>query len=165
MIQAAGLLVYRRRVGKVEVLLSHPGGPLWAKKNQWSIPKGEQDNGEDLLATAYREFDEEIGIALPPHEPVSLGGAKATNKVNHIWAFEADLDVSKFVCKSLVVMQWPPRSGQEIEFPENDKIAWFDLATARERLFKNQQIFIDRLAEQLGISLVATSEPSQQSLL
>jgi predicted NUDIX family NTP pyrophosphohydrolase len=158
MIQAAGLLVFRRQADSVEVLLSHPGGPLWAGKDEWSIPKGEVDAGETLLQTMEREFLEEIGIEPPADALISLGSAPtSTSKTNHIWAAEADLDLSRFHCESMVVMEWPRRSGMTIEFPENDKAEWFGLQAAYPRIFTSQRIFLVRLAEHLGLQLDKTT--------
>jgi len=165
--QSAGILVYRKKGSGVEVLLAHPGGPFWAKKDVWSIPKGELGDGEEALAAARREFEEELGV-LPPHgDVIELGTTKQPGKINHIWAVEGDLDISKFQFGSLVKLQWPPRSGEYIEFPENDKAAWFDLAKAKTKLFKAQVDFIDRLVEKLGLTIseIDNKPPDQQTLL
>lgn len=150
--RSAGLLLWRRTpAGTVEVMLAHPGGPLFARRDDgsWSIPKGELDPDEDALVAAYREFTEEIGIAPPEGVPVPLGeAAQSSGKVNAVWAVEGDLDVSE-VTSNLFSMQWPPRSGRWQEFPEVDRAGWFDLATtARQKVFSSQLPFLDRLAEQ-----------------
>lgn len=167
--QSAGLLVFRRVKDGVEVLLAHPGGPFWAKKDVWSIPKGEVEEGEDLIVAAKREFKEELGFAGPQGELIELGSAKANGKVNYIWAVESNPDLKQFSPNSTVTMEWPPRSGQTQEFPESDRIAWFELSAAKTKLYKNQIEFMDRLAERLKVDLQEAPDklPSavQQSLL
>lgn len=149
---SAGLLLHRRTVaGHVEVLLGHPGGPLFARKDDgyWSIPKGECEPGEDLVAAAYREFAEELGVPAPAGPLVALGEAAGRGrKVNTIWALAGDLDVTD-VRSNLFSMEWPPRSGRQQEFPELDRAGWFDLDTARRKLFAAQVPFVDRLAVHL----------------
>jgi predicted NUDIX family NTP pyrophosphohydrolase len=149
--RSAGLLVWRRTGGPdpsaVEVLLAHPGGPLFARKDDghWSIPKGELDGDEEPLAAANREFAEEIGVAPPPNDPVPLGeAAQRGGKVNLIWAVEGDLDVSE-VRSNAFAMEWPPRSGRMQEFPEIDRAGWFPLDQARQKVFASQAVFLDRL--------------------
>jgi predicted NUDIX family NTP pyrophosphohydrolase len=145
--RSAGLVLWRRGSTGVEVLLAHPGGPLFVKKDDahWSIPKGEVDPGEDEWKAAQREFSEELGIAVPDGEPVSLGEEpQGRSKINVIWAVEGD--PGPFEVKSnLFEMQWPPRSGKTGWFPEIDRAEWFDLGTARVKLFGSQRPFIDRL--------------------
>lgn len=139
--------MWRRSADAVEVLLAHPGGPLFARKDDgnWSIPKGEYDADEPALTAAYREFAEEIGVAAPEGDPVALGESEQrSGKVNSIWAIEGDLDVSE-VHSNLFAMEWPPRSGRMQEFPEIDRAAWFDPDTARVKVFASQQVFLDRL--------------------
>lgn len=149
---SAGLLLHRRTgAGPVEVLLGHPGGPLFARKDDgyWSIPKGECEPGEDLLAAAYREFAEELGMPAPAGPLLPLGDAAGRGrKTNTIWALAGDLDVTA-VRSNLFAMEWPPRSGRRQEFPELDRAAWFDLDTARRKLFAAQVPFVDRLAAHL----------------
>jgi predicted NUDIX family NTP pyrophosphohydrolase len=149
--RSAGLLVWRRGRGggaaDVEVLLAHPGGPLFVRKDDghWSIPKGELDDGEEPLAAANREFAEEIGVAPPPSDPVSLGEAtQRSGKVNLIWAVEGDLDVT-IVQSNLFPMEWPPHSGRIQEFPEIDRAGWFPVDQARQKVFASQEVFLDRL--------------------
>lgn len=146
---SAGILLFRRQNGAVEVLIAHPAGPLWAHKDKWLLIKGEVDEGEDHFETAKREFKEETGSAAPEGEYIDLGEAKGGSKVNHIWALESDFDTSTFHCNTFT-MEWPPKSGNMQEFPECDRAQWFDLPTAKEKLFKTQAVFIDRLAGHLA---------------
>lgn len=166
MTQSGGILVYRWRDDSVEVLLIHPAGPFWAKKDVWSIPKGELDEGEDHLKAAEREFEEELGLKPPRGDMHDLGTSKQGKKINYIWAVEGDIDINKCKFESTFTMEWPPKSGQKQEFLENDRAEWFDLATAKTKLFPAQLIFIDRLAVKLGTKLPeATNTNSQQTLL
>src|SRR5262245_39570327 len=120
---SAGLLVYRRRPGGIQVLLVHPGGPFWEKKDlgAWTIPKGQPEPDEDLLATARREFKEEMGIDPPagPMHPLAPVKQKA-GKIVHAWAVEGDLDTSRIVSNT-IELEWPPRSGRRITVPEIDR--------------------------------------------
>ena len=150
--RSAGILLFRRRGGGLEVLLVHPGGPLWAKKDLgvWSIPKGEYDDGEDPQACALREFEEETGSAPAPGELVELGEVRqASGKLVRAWALEGDFDPSTLRSNTFT-MQWPPRSGRLQEFPEVDRAEWFTLEQARERINPAQAAFLDRLAERFG---------------
>lgn len=165
-------MVYRRQAGKTEALLVHPGGPFWAKKDSWSIPKGELEADEDLLTGAQREFAEEVGVPAPAGELLSLGEAKQGGKVNTIWAVEGTVDLTHFHDPrpdNMVKLEWPPKSGNFQEFAENDRAEWFDLPTAHTKVYKNQTPFIERLAEYLSINLDETptepEAPAQQSLL
>ena len=149
---SAGLLVYRRNDRGLEVLLVHPGGPYWAKKDDgaWSIPKGEYEPDEDPLEVALREFEEEIG-KRPPHPAaaVSLGELRQrSGKIVTAWTVEGDVDVSD-VQSNTFEMEWPPRSGRTREFPEVDRAAWFGLEEARRKLLPGQLGFIGRLSELL----------------
>jgi len=150
---SAGLLVYRRGDHGLEVLLVHPGGPYWAKKDDgaWSIPKGEYEPHEDPLEVALREFEEEIGKTPPDAAgAVSLGELRQpSGKIVGAWAVEGDVDVSD-VLSNTFEMEWPPRSGRTGEFPEVDRAGWFRLAEARRKLLRGQLGFIDRLSELLG---------------
>jgi predicted NUDIX family NTP pyrophosphohydrolase len=141
--------VHRRRDAKREVLLVHPGGPMWAKRDAgaWSIPKGEYDSGEDPLAAARREFEEELGVA-PPIGPVTdLGEVKQkSGKVVSAWALAGDLDVTE-ITSNTVEVPWPPRSGKMLEIPEVDRAEWFGLQAAREKINPAQAELLDRLAE------------------
>ena len=145
---SAGLLVYRRSDRELEVLLVHPGGPYWAKKDNgaWSIPKGEYEPDEDPLEVALREFEEEIGKTPPdPAAAVSLGELRQpSGKIVSAWAVEGDVDVSD-VQSNTFEMEWPPRSGRTREFPEVDRAAWFGLEEARRKLLPGQLGFIGRL--------------------
>ena len=135
---SAGLLVYRR-VKDIEVLLAHPGGPFWAKKDlgAWSIPKGLADEGEDLLAAAKREFLEETGMTVDG-EFLDLGAHKQPGgKTVVAWACEADFDTAALK-SNMFAMEWPPRSGRMAEFPEVDKAAWYAINEAVEKINKGQ---------------------------
>ena len=149
--RSAGILLYRQRTAAPEVLLVHPGGPLWAKKDLgvWSIPKGEYDEGEDPRACALREFEEELGAAPPSDLPDDLGSTKqAGGKVVSAWAAEGDLDPTE-VRSNTFTLEWPPRSGVVREFPEVDRAEWFGLAEARRRINPAQAVFLERLSERL----------------
>ena len=149
--RSAGILVFRRTNGQVEVLIGHMGGPLWARRdaNAWSIPKGEPDSDEPLESAARREFQEELGLPVPDGDLIDLGSVKQSNgKVVTIWALEGDLDPGSVV-PGTFQMEWPKGSGVLREFPEIDRVAWFDPAAARGKLVKAQQEFLDRLAQSL----------------
>lgn len=166
--QSAGLLLYKKTTKGIEVLIGHPGGPFWVKKDKgaWSIPKGEFQEGEEPLAAAYREFAEEMGITPPEGDTLELGSAKqSSGKVVYAWAIEADFD-TKQVKSNTVSIEWPPKSGQTQEFPEIDKARWFNLATAREKLVKGQVPLLETLAEKLGTTIEgdATESEPQTSL-
>jgi predicted NUDIX family NTP pyrophosphohydrolase len=144
--ESAGLLLYRLRERRPEVLLVHPGGPFWAKKDAgaWSIPKGEAAAGEELLARARREFAEETGLTPPdaarPLRPVRQAGGK----VVHAWAVAGDCDAAAIRSNSFS-LEWPPRSGRVHSFPEVDRAGWFGLAEAREKINKGQIALLDQL--------------------
>ena len=144
--QAAGILLFRNGPTGLEVLLAHPGGPLWARKDlaAWTLPKGQFTDGELPLDAAKREFEEEMG-SPPTGEFRELGTLKQpSGKVIHAWAARADFDVTT-VKSNLFSMEWPPRSGQFGEFPEIDRAAWFSIAEARLKILKGQAPFLDRL--------------------
>jgi predicted NUDIX family NTP pyrophosphohydrolase len=147
--RSAGILLHRRRDGAHEVLLVHPGGPFWAKKDAggWSIPKGEYEDGEDARACALREFAEELGSPPPDGELVDLGEVRQRGgKVVTAWALAGDADADA-IHSNTFTMEWPPRSGTMREFPEVDRAAWFGLDEARERILPAQAPLLDRLAE------------------
>jgi predicted NUDIX family NTP pyrophosphohydrolase len=148
--QSAGLLLFRGARGALEVLLAHPGGPFWAKKDDgaWSIPKGEFTDDEDALQAALREFKEETGegvagcfIALTPRR-------QAGGKIVHAWAVEADFDPAR-LRSNTVSIEWPPRSGRHRTFPEIDRAAWFPLDVAHKKILKGQAGFLDELETKL----------------
>jgi len=133
------------------VLLVHPGGPFWQKRDEgvWSIPKGEFAENEVGIDVARREFQEELGTAAPTGEATPLGEVRQTGgKVVHAWAMRGDLDVTRTTSNTFEI-EWPPRSGKMQRFPEVDRAAWFDAATARRKVLPAQSAFIDRLEEQL----------------
>ena len=140
--------MFRRCHSDLQVFLVHPGGPFWKNKDAgaWSIPKGEYDEGEHRLDAAKREFEEETGIKAQG-EFIPLGDAKQpSGKVIHAWAFEGDCSPGELRSNTFS-MEWPPRSGQEREFPEVDYGDWFRLNEARTRISKGQIVFLNRLAE------------------
>jgi predicted NUDIX family NTP pyrophosphohydrolase len=144
---SAGILLWRRREGRVEVLLAHQGGPFWVKKDigHWTIPKGEAEPGEELVAVARREFAEETGREAPDRPLVELGQIRQkSGKLVLGWAVEGDLDPSTAVSNTYE-LEWPPRSGVVQTFPEIDRVEWFDLDEARRRLKPAQVPFLDRL--------------------
>ena len=146
---SAGLVAFRRRDG-LEVLLAHPGGPFWTKRDNgaWTIPKGRIDAGSDLLGTARREFAEETGLAAEgefvPLRPVR----QKSGKLVHAWAIEADFDLTGFSSNSFE-LEWPPRSGRHQNFPEIDRIAYFAYPTALEKIIAYQQPFLLELEKKL----------------
>ena len=147
--RSAGILLYRRAANDLEVLLVHPGGPFWTRRDAgaWSIPKGEYESEDDPLAAARREFEEELGSAPPGTEPLELGEVRQkSGKLVRAWALEGDLDATAAFSNTFTV-EWPPRSGQMREFPEVDRAEWFTLAAAREKINSAQAAFLDRLAE------------------
>ncbi|HEV2274974.1 MAG TPA: NUDIX domain-containing protein [Acidobacteriaceae bacterium] len=148
--QSAGLLMFRRLQGEVEVFLVHPGGPFWAKKDQgaWSLPKGEYGGDEQPLDAARREFHEETGIDAEG-EMLALGTVRqAGGKIVTAWAFAGDFDPARLRSNQCKV-EWPPRSGRMLKFPEVDRGGWFSIPEARERILKGQQPFLDRLCDKL----------------
>ncbi len=148
---AAGILLYRRITGRVEVFLVHPGGPFWAKKDDgaWSLPKGEYVNPEDPLSAAKREFKEETGSPAPDGEFLALGEVKYGNKQMVAWAVEGDARPGVVVSNTFE-MEWPPNSGKIQTFPEVDKTAWFSASEARQKLLKGQVELLDRLVAKIG---------------
>jgi predicted NUDIX family NTP pyrophosphohydrolase len=147
-IRSAGLLMFRRRSGVTEVLLAHPGGPFWSRRDEaaWTLPKGEIAPGEDPLAAARREFLEETGFAsAPPFLPLGELRQKSGKRIS-AWAFEGDADPAALV-SNLFEMEWPPRSGRMQSFPEVDRVGWFGLEEARRKLIAGQAPFIDSLVQ------------------
>ncbi|HEV2423274.1 MAG TPA: NUDIX domain-containing protein [Terriglobia bacterium] len=151
--QSAGLILYRRRGAEFQVLLAHPGGPFYTRKDlgAWSIPKGEPDPGEDLLAAARREVEEELGFK-PDGEFVSLGSiTQKSGKVVYAWAIEGDWDPSLIRSNSFAI-EWPPHSGKQQEFPEVDRAEFFSLAEACRRINPAQAELLTRLRQLLAAS-------------
>jgi predicted NUDIX family NTP pyrophosphohydrolase len=145
--RSAGLLLYRVRDGELEVLIAHMGGPFWAGKDDggWSIVKGEYGEDEDPLAAARREFEEETGSRAPDGPAIALGEIRQPSGKRVVaWAVETDFDPAT-VRSNTFTIEWPPRSGRQQAFPEIDRAAWFDTATARAKLVKGQVPFIDIL--------------------
>jgi predicted NUDIX family NTP pyrophosphohydrolase len=153
--RSAGILLYRRHDGgETKFLLVHPGGPFWTKKDDgaWSIPKGQIEDEEEPRACAIRELAEELGPVpeLDPEGLVELGSIRQrAGKVVEAWAAEGEFDPAALQSNTFSI-EWPPRSGQEREYPEVDRAEWFDLATAREKILPAQAEFLDRLLDRLG---------------
>lgn len=151
--ESAGLLMYAARPSGLHVLVVHPGGPFWANMDAgaWSVPKGELEAGDDALATAIREFEEEIG--RPPRGPyLALGSIRQkSGKAVHAWAFAGEWDSQRdVVASNTFELEWPPRSGRRQAFPEVDRAELVPLAVAREKLNAAQVPFVERLAELLA---------------
>ena len=162
--QAAGLLLFRRVVGALEVLLVHPGGPLWARKDDgaWSIPKGEVEPDEEALAAARREVEEETG-ARPSGTFIALSPVRQTGgKIVHVWAIESDFDPASLE-SNLFEMEWPPKSGNRRSFPEVDRAAWFDLETAGRKILPSQAVVLQHLQERLTETGVRTPQRVRES--
>ena len=150
-VRSAGILLYRHSAGALELLLVHPGGPYWARKDDgaWSIPKGEHADGEDAVDCARREFEEETGTVPPVGALVPLGEIRQrSGKRVSAWAAEGDLDADA-VRSNTFTVEWPPRSGRTQEFPEVDRAGWFAPDDARRALVPAQAAFVDRLVEHL----------------
>ena len=149
--QSAGILLYRRSKGELQVFLAHPGGPFWAKKDAgaWTIPKGEIGEGENPLAAAKREFEEEIGVRLEGKfielEPIRQKGGKLVLA----WAIEGECDPGA-LRSNVFSMEWPPRSGKRAEFPEVDRAEWLGLGEARAKLLHSQLPLLDQLCAKLA---------------
>ncbi len=144
---SAGLLLHRARDGMVEVVIAHPGGPFWARKDDgaWSIPKGEYTAAEDPWGAAQREFAEEIGLPVPSGPRIDLGAMKQPGgKVVTAFAVQGDLDLTE-ARSNTFELEWPRGSGRMREFPEVDRIDWFPVAQARAKLLKGQRAFLDVL--------------------
>src|SRR6201994_1083189 len=153
--RSSGILLYRDREGSTEFLLVHPGGPYWARRDDgaWSIPKGGIEGEEGSREAALRELDEELGAAAPdldPGELIELGSVRQrAGKVVDAWAAEGDFDPAALDSNTFE-MEWPPRSGREVEFPEGGRAEWFDLEGARRKLLPAQSEFLDRLLARLN---------------
>jgi predicted NUDIX family NTP pyrophosphohydrolase len=150
-VRSAGILLWRRRDTGAQVLIAHMGGPFWTGKDEaaWSVPKGEYVDPEEPLAAAIREWTEELGVPLPVAAGalLPLGEVRqSSTKALMVWAGEGDLDPASVV-PGMFTMQWPPRSGRLVEFPEVDRVEWCTLEVARPRLVAGQRVLLDRLAE------------------
>jgi predicted NUDIX family NTP pyrophosphohydrolase len=155
--RSAGLLLYRRVDGDLEVLLVHPGGPFWARKDEhaWSVPKGEYEDGQDPRRVAAREFAEELGHPAPDGPWLELGEVRQSGGKRVVaWAVEGDLDPDTVVSNTFE-LEWPPRSGRVRSFPEVDRATWVDLAAARTKLHAGQVPLLDRLLDALDADLPA----------
>ena len=150
--RSAGILLHRGRGEDLEVLLVHPGGPAWVNRDvgAWSVPKGEHLEGEDPLAAARREFEEELGTAPPEGDAEDLGEIRQkSGKRVHAWAIAGDLDATQ-IHSNTFQFEWPPRSGKLLEIPEVDRAEWFRLDVAREKINSGQVPLLDRLEALLG---------------
>jgi predicted NUDIX family NTP pyrophosphohydrolase len=147
---SAGIVLYRKREKGIEVLLVHPGGPFWAKKDAgaWSIPKGEYLEGEDPRAVAKREFHEEIGAELSGHWVELPPVKQPSGKIIRAWAVEGDIDAAS-VRSNTFSMEWPPKSGRVRSFPEVDRACWCELPLARAKLVPGQRVFLDELERRI----------------
>jgi predicted NUDIX family NTP pyrophosphohydrolase len=147
---SAGLLLYRR-TPRLQVLLAHMGGPLWARRDAgaWTVPKGEYGPEDDPFTAARREFEEELGWPPPTGLPIDLGSVRQKGgKTVHAWAIEGDFDVRELRSNTFEI-EWPPRSGRRATFPEVDRAEWFDPDTARAKVITAQAELLDRLVAQL----------------
>ena len=162
---SAAIMLYRRANTGVEVLLVHPGGPFWAKKDAgvWSLPKGEYEDGADVLVAAKREFREETGFDVPTQELSEIGQVKYNNKIVRIWAGEGSIDARR-VHSNTFTMEWPPKTGRKQEFPEVDRAGWFTPGVAREKLTKGQVAAIDMLREKIGDELFGNGSKASDQL-
>jgi predicted NUDIX family NTP pyrophosphohydrolase len=148
---SAGLLLYRIRGGALEVFLAHPGGPFWAKKDLgvWSIPKGEIDEGEELLGAARREFEEETGFRPEGIFRQLTPVRQRSGKIVHAWAVEGDCDPTALRSNTFT-LEWPPRSGRMQEIPEVDRGGWFAVDLAKEKILEGQRGLLDELRRLIG---------------
>ncbi len=164
--RSAGLLLYRiSPEGAVEVLIAHPGGPFWARKDDaaWSIPKGEYLPDEDARVAAYREFEEEVGLAAPGGAAVFLGEHRQPGgKRVSVWGLEGDLDVTR-TSSNMFELEWPRGSGTLREFPEVDRVEWVPLDQARRKLLKGQVPFLDALLRAVAPADTRPEEGSASS--
>jgi len=166
---SAGLVIFRRNKGNVEVLLGHMGAPWWAKKDvgAWTIPKGLINKGEEPLEAAKREFTEELGLQVPEGEFIELGDIEQhNNKTVTAWAIEADIDASNIKSNTFKT-GWPPRSGKQQEFPEIDRAGWFSLAEAAQKSVRGQAGLFEKLANILPVpfGVEEIPPPPQQNSL
>jgi predicted NUDIX family NTP pyrophosphohydrolase len=158
--QSAGMMLFKSQGGKNKVMLVHPGGPFWAKKDvgAWSIPKGEFADGEQPLEAAKREFAEELGKPAPRGNFIELGSAKQSGgKTVYAWALESDFDAST-VASNMFSIEWPPKSGRMQEFPEVDRAGWFSLDEGAKKIVKGQLPLLKALASRLGEPMADLSE-------
>jgi predicted NUDIX family NTP pyrophosphohydrolase len=150
--KSAGIILYKKKNDVLEVMLVHPGGPFWAKKDLgvWSIPKGEFEDDEDALAAAKREFEEELGKTVSAEKFIALSPVKSkSNKTVYAFAAEQDFDTNDLV-SNLCWVDWPPRSGKRIEIPEVDKAEWFGCETAKRKILPYQVKLIEELMKRVG---------------
>ena len=149
--KSAGILLYRFREGVLQVLLAHPGGPFWAKKDAgaWTIPKGEIGDSEEPLAAARRELREETGLDLDGEFIALAPVRQKSGKWVHAWALEGDCDPAAIRSNTFSV-EWPPRSGKQAEFPEVDRAAWFSLPEAKRKVVPGQAGFVDQIRALVG---------------
>jgi len=158
---SAGVLLHRVRGDVVEVLIGHPGGPFWARKDAgaWSIPKGEYELGDDPWEAARREFTEELGTPLPTGEAIAFDAVKQpSGKVLTVFAVAADFDIGA-ARSNTFTMEWPRGSGRMQEFPELDRVAWAPVALARRKLLKGHVVFLDRLMAQPHLAGLSEGDP------
>lgn len=151
-ILSAGILLHRLRGGETEVLIGHPGGPFWARRDNgaWTIPKGEYDGDEDAWDAARREFAEELGRPVPSGPRIELGSLRQpSGKVLTVFAVHSDFDVTGAVSNTFS-LEWPKGSGRFQEFPELDRVIWLPLEEARIKLLKGHRVFLDRLISRIG---------------
>lgn len=166
---SAGIVLYRLRGGALEIFLVHPGGPFWKNKDlgSWSIPKGEYEPDEDALSVAQREFEEEIGCAIPAGNLVPLGEIRQpSGKVVSAWALEGDC-AAEPIHSNTFTLEWPPKSGRLEEFPEVDRAGWFAYHAANEKVLPGQRGFLEKVALLVGYTPEPTSAekgPKQGSL-
>lgn len=150
--RSAGILLFRRGQGELEVLIGHMGGPFWARRDEgaWTIPKGEYGEDEQPLAAAYREFEEELGVPAPDGGVVPLGEVRQSGgKVVTAWALEGDLDPAR-VTPGTFELEWPRGSGRMQVFPELDRVEWCAVDAARPRMVTAQRVLLDRLLAELA---------------
>jgi predicted NUDIX family NTP pyrophosphohydrolase len=161
--KSAGLLLFREVSGRLEVLLVHPGGPFWAKKDEgaWSLPKGEFEDNEEPLAAAKREFEEETGF-IPVGEMVPLKPLRQpSGKLVYAWAVRGDVDPAGLRSNKFS-LEWPPKSGRYREYPEIDRAAWFPVEAAGRKILKGQAAFLVQLQEKLGSLARSPEEGAEQ---